>query len=154
MVFPRSFARALTLAAPLTLIAMPAQAQEPTDLAPLAERLAAPDQQRALAQTLSTLSQVLLDLPLAPLARAAAQAAGEDPDAVDPQLTLRQISPEAERVPGELSDRVPQMMGAMAGMAEGMQAMLPALRQMADRMEEAFPEGRAQQDYQQDYQQD
>lgn len=154
MVFPLPFARALILAAPLTLVAAPVQAQETSDLAPLAERLADPAQQQALAQTLSTLSQVLLDLPLAPLARAAAQAAGEDPAAVDPQLTLRQMSPDAERVPDELADRVPQMMGAMAGMAEGMQAMLPALRQMADRMEEAFPEGRAQQDYRQDYQQD
>lgn len=141
-----SIARIAALGAPLALLAAPVQAQDDTALEPLVRDLADPARQQALAQTLSTLSHVLLDLPLAPLARAAAQAAGEDPDAVDPQLTLRQMSPDAERVPGELADRVPQMMGAMAGMAEGMQAMLPALRQMADRMEEAFPEGRAHQD--------
>ena len=134
--------RHTALAAPLALFALaaPAQARADSEMAPVIDALADPDRQAAMAQTLSTLSAMLLDLPLAPLARAAAQAAGEDPEDIDPQMTLRSMSPEAERVPEELSARVPHMMGAMAGMAEGMEAMLPALRQMAKRMEQSFPE--------------
>lgn len=137
----RTFRHA-ALAAPLAVLALaaPAQARADGEMAPVIEALADPDRQQAMAQTLSALSQMLLDLPLAPLARAAAEAAGEDPEAIDPQMTLRSMSPEAERVPEELSARVPEMMGAMAGMAEGMEAMLPALRQMAERMEHSFPE--------------
>lgn len=136
--------RSLALAAPAAalLMPLPAQASHDSELGPVIESLSDPERQQAMAQTLSTLSQMLLDLPLAPMARAVAQAAGEDPDLVDPQMTLRHLSPDAERVPEELSDRVPEMMGAMAGMAQGMEAMLPALRQMAERMEQSLPEPR------------
>lgn len=136
--------RSLALAAPAAalILPLPAQANHDRELGPVIEDLSDPARQQAMAQTLSTLSQMLLDLPLAPMARAVAQATGEDPDLVDPQMTLRQLSPEAERVPEELSDRVPEMMGAMAGMAQGMEAMLPALRQMAERMEQSLPEPR------------
>lgn len=146
----RPLVRAAAVAAPLALIAAPVQAQDSpfdeTELAPLAEKLGDPALQESMAQTAAVLSEALLDLPLAPLARAAAQAAGEDPEAVDPQMTLRRVAPGAERVPEELSDRVPQMMGAMAGMAEGIQAMLPALRQMAEQMKDRFADSRAQRD--------
>lgn len=139
----RTFRLAAVVAplAALTLAA-PAHARGDSELAPLVKQLSDPDRQQSMAQTLSAMSQILLDLPLAPMARAAAQAAGEDPDEIDPQLTLRRMSPDAERMPEELSARVPQMMGAMAGMAEGMDAMLPALRQMAERMERSFPADR------------
>lgn len=136
------FASVFALAAPAVLLAAPAHARSDSELAPLIETLSDPDRQQSLAQTLAALSEAFLDLPLAPMARAAAQAAGEDPGAIDPDLTLRRMSPDAERVPEELSARVPEMMGAMAGMAEGMDAMLPALRQMAERMEQSLPDRR------------
>lgn len=129
-------------AAPAALLAAPAQAASDSELGPLIETLSDPARQQSLAQTLAVLSEAFLDLPLAPMARAAAQAAGEDPEAIDPDMTLRQIAPDAERVPEELSARVPEMMGAMAGMAQGMEAMLPALRQMAQRMEQSLPDRR------------
>jgi hypothetical protein len=134
--------RLLAAALPLAALALvsPAQAKAESEMAPLIETLSDPDRQQAMAQTLSALSEMLLDLPLAPMARAAAKAAGEDPEEIDPQMTLRKMSPDAERVPEELSASVPQMMGAMAGMAEGVEAMLPALRQMAERMEQSFPD--------------
>ena len=108
--------RMIALASPVAALALPlpAQARDDSELGPVIESLSDPDRQQAMAQTLSTLSQMLLDLPLAPMARAVAQAAGEDPDSVDPQMTLRRMSPDAERVPEELSARVPEMMGAMA----------------------------------------
>ena len=141
-------ATALVAASPLPALAQdmpPASVDEPAaeiapadqDLSELAGTLSDPDVQENLTRTLETLGEVLLDLPLAPLADAAAQMAGEEPGSVDPDLTLRRISPEAERLPNEIADNLPRMMDAMAGMAQGLEAMLPALRDMADRMEEA-----------------
>lgn len=139
-VFGRTF-RLSVLAAPLATLAIvaPVQARAESEMTPMIKALSDPDKQQAMAETLSALSQLLLDLPLAPMARAAAKAAGQDPEGIDPDMTLRRISPDAEHMPEELSARVPQMMGAMAGMAEGMEAMLPVLRQMAERMEQSFP---------------
>lgn len=130
--------RALTLGAALCALAMPlpAAAQE-SQLGELSDKLSDPATQEQLAETVATLSEVLLDLPLAPMMEAVAEATGEDPERVDPDATLRSMAPEAERVPDEIADRLPQMMGMMAGMAKGMEAMLPALRQMAERMEVA-----------------
>jgi hypothetical protein len=55
-------------------------------------------------------------------------------------MTLRSVSPDASNVPAEIHDKLPRMMGAMAGMAGGMSAMIPALREMAERMREAVDE--------------
>lgn len=132
-------AAALAFAAPLPAAAQDAVPGEGAEeaAARLSEKLSDPDMQERMAASVATVSEVLLDLPLAPFMRAAAQMAGEDPEAVDPDTTLRQMSPEAEAVPGEIADKLPRMMGAMAGMAEGMGAMMPALREMAEKMKEA-----------------
>lgn len=139
--------RALIVGAALTAFALPlpATAQDYPDdsrTAELAERLSDPATQDAMASTVRALSEVLLDMPLAPMMEAAAEMAGEDPADVDPDATLRTLSPEAERVPDEISEKLPQMMGMMAGMARGMEAMLPALREMAERMEDATRDAR------------
>lgn len=133
-------AAAFAAAAPLPALAQDAPADENVEdsAARISERLSDPVTQERLSQSLAVMSEVLLDLPLAPLLRAAAEMAGENPEAVDPDLTLRQVSPEAERVPQEITDKLPRMMGAMAGMAEGFGAMMPALREMAARMGEAI----------------
>ncbi|NVD46083.1 hypothetical protein [Qipengyuania atrilutea] len=107
------------------------------DLASLSEKLGDPDKQYEMAMMIQTMTEVLLDLPLAPLAEAAAEIAGEDPARVDPNLTLRSLSPQSSDVPEKVGRAVPRAMGAVAGMAKGFEAMLPALREMADRMEEA-----------------
>lgn len=133
-------AAALAFAAPFPAAAQDAVTDESVEdaAARLSETLSDPAMQEQMADTVATMSEALLDLPLAPFLRAAAQMAGEDPEAVDPDTTLRRISPDAEEVPGEIADKLPQMMGAMAGMADGMGAMMPALREMADRMREAI----------------
>lgn len=124
----------LALAAPL-----PALAQSETEEATqeIERTLGDPATQEAMAEGMAAASEALLDVPLAPLARAVAQAAGEDPDEVDPDMTLRSVSPEAEDVPYKVRESLPRMMGAMAGMAGGMGAMMPAMREMAERMREA-----------------
>lgn len=117
----------------------PAFAQDRTeqDAARVAETLRDPALQRGVAAGMAAASGVLLDVPLAPLARAVAEAAGDDPRVVDPNMTLRDVSPDAADVPAEIHDKLPRVMGAMAGMAGGFAAVMPALREMADRMREA-----------------
>jgi hypothetical protein len=135
----------LFTAAALAVSSLPLQAQDVSAgedaeqvAQRFAEKLSDPDTQQRLTQAVATMSEALLDLPVAPFMRAAAEMAGEDPEEVDPGLTLRQMSPEAYRVPEEVADKLPRMMGAMAGMAGGMGAMVPALREMAQRMEESI----------------
>ncbi|MGX7951518.1 hypothetical protein ACWPM1_03025 [Tsuneonella sp. HG249] len=128
-------AAVVVLAAPLPALAQAADTEQAT--AEIERTLGDPATQEAMAEGMAAASEALLDVPLAPLARAVAQAAGEDPDEVDPDMTLRKVSPEAEDVPGKVRESLPRMMGAMAGMAGGVGAMMPALREMAERMREA-----------------
>lgn len=135
----------ITAALVAAALSAPAFAQDDTEqaVARTAETLRDPVLQEQMAAGMAAASEALLDVPLAPLARAVAEAAGEDPRAVDPNMTLRSVSPEASDVPGEIHDKLPRMMGAMAGMAGGMSAMIPALREMAERMRDAVDEAGA-----------
>ena len=56
--------RSLAIAAPLALLAVPAHAADESEMAPVIEALSDPDRQQTMAQTLSALSQMLLDLPV------------------------------------------------------------------------------------------
>ena len=139
---------------PFTLVAAPAMAQESAAVAPsetgdqsldrLAETLADPARQQELASTLAVLSEVLLDLPLAPLveplAKAAGDAVGEEPEPVDPEMTLRRMAPQAGEIGRTIENRLPGAMNGMASMAKGLSSMLPALEQMRERMKDALPE--------------
>ena len=133
--------RPLMITATLVAAALsaPAVAQDDSEqaVARTAETLRDPVLQQRMADGMAAASEALLDVPLAPLARAVAEAAGEDPRYVDPDMTLRSVSPETSDVSAEIHDKLPRMMGAMAGMAGGMSAMIPALREMAERMREA-----------------
>jgi hypothetical protein len=129
-------------AAALPLPALAQDAAEDRDVeaaaGQLEHRLADPRTQDRLADSVSAMSEALLDIPVAPLMRAAAKMAGESPDAIDPHTTLRDVSPDTRRVPAEIHDKLPEMMGAMAGVAGGLREMMPALRDMAARMNEAI----------------
>lgn len=104
-----------------------------------ADRLGDPETQEKLAETVQALGHILLDLPLAPLADAMADAGVAAADEIPNDATLRQLAPEAEHFPDEIAERLPEMMGTMASMAEGLEAMLPALRDMARKIEDALP---------------
>ena len=107
------------------------------EAADMADRLTDPAFQQELSATLGTLSQILLDLPLAPLAEAAADFAGEARD-IDPDLTLRKMAPEAGEVPGAIERELPRAMDRMASMAGAIESMAPALREAARAMEDAL----------------
>jgi hypothetical protein len=53
---------------------------------------------------------------------------------------LRDLAgPEADRLPGEIGHRVPQAMGAAAGMAGAVEDMLPEINATVDRLRNALP---------------
>ncbi len=122
------------LATAAALVSSPAFAAE-GDAARIAEELADPAQQAEVAALAQTMAAILLEMNIAPLARAAAEMEGKDPESIDPDLTVRDLAgPEAADAPRELAVRVPQMMGALATLAVAMEAMLPQLRAMGEQM--------------------
>lgn len=106
--------------------------EEPA-LEEMAERLSDPAEQVKLAAMLGTLSEVLLDMPVAPLLDAASRMPGADVPAVNPDATLRDIAgPETDQLPQQIAEKIPMLMGLMSGMAQNMEAMRPALTDMAE----------------------
>lgn len=106
----------------------------------LGEKLADPAMQEQVATTVAVMSEILLDLPLAPLAKSLAEAGVESAERIPQDTTLRKLAPGAERVPEELAENLPRMMNAMAALSKGLEEMRPAIEEMADRMKEALPE--------------
>jgi len=120
------------VAAVLALASTPALAAE-GDAGRLAEELTDPARQAEIAAMIEAMTTVMLDMSVAPLARAKAEIEGGDPEAVDPGLTVRDLAgPEAEGMPREIAMRLPQMMGALAVLAVSFEQMLPQLRAMGD----------------------
>lgn len=114
-------------------------ADRPAKPADLADRLADPAVQEQMATTVAVLGDVLLDLPLAPLAKALADAGVEAADEIPGDTTLRKLAPGATRMQDELDRKLPQTMAAMAAMARGMEAVIPALKDMAEQVGRAVP---------------
>ena len=136
----------LPATAAIAIAATPAAAQDADaprltelPLADMAGELRDPDRQRETAMLVQTMAEILLDLPIAPLAQAAAEMAGEKAEAIDPNLTLRKVAPDAGRVSEGLAVAVPRAMEAMGAMSEGAERMKPALRDMAERLRDLLP---------------
>jgi len=161
--------RPVILALPLALFAAPVAAQADADMradtaivlpdfdaaAPdsetplesLSQRLSDPRTQSEMAATVAVLSEILLDMPLAPLieplAKATADAADVPRRPVDPDLTLRRMSPRAGDVTARVARELPRAMDRMADASDGIAALLPVLsdvvRTLEDRVESALP---------------
>lgn len=128
----------LALAA-LALAPLPAAAKSDTER--MADKMRDPAMQGAVAAALRVMSEAMLDIRIAPFLKAAE--AIRDPERardIDPDLRVRDVAPEAGRVPEEMSRRVPAMMGAMGGMAEAVEEMTPVLKNMAREMGAAMGE--------------
>ena len=117
-----------------------------SDFSDMAERMQDPEKQREMALMLRTMSEVLLDLPLAPLMEAVGEASedltGEEAPKVDPDATLRSVAPQADRVPEEIEKNLPRALDAMGSMAEAFGKMLPELQDMAARLKDTVPQTR------------
>lgn len=133
--------RRLILAAALLPLAAPAAAQDSTEEAAdhIARTMGDPVRQEAMARAIGTMTEVLLDIPLAPILGPIAEVAGEDPRSVDPDTTLRSVSPGAGDISRQIERELPRAMGAMAGMSGALASTLPALREAAERMRDALP---------------
>jgi hypothetical protein len=119
-------------AAAAAIAATPALAAE-GDAARLADELRDPAKQAEIAAMVETMTALMLEMPVAPLLRAKAEMEGTDPEAVDPDLTVRDLAgPEAEAAPREIAVRLPQMMGVLAALAVSFEQMMPQLRAMGD----------------------
>lgn len=134
------FAASTALVAPsAALAAAPADAA-PHDpaLAELAERMSDPAEQERMAGMVEALGDVLLGLPVGHMANAVTEAAGEEELRADPRATLGQLAgPNSAALPAKLADRVPHMMGMVAGMAEEIDALRPALARMRQTLRES-----------------
>lgn len=142
--------KALTLALAVVAVPLPAAAQietidpdietdQPASDPDLAGRLADPAMQDKMATMVAVLGDVLLDLPLAPLAKALADQGVEAADEIPSDTTLRKLAPGTTDVKDEIAEKLPQMMGAMASLAKGMEAMLPTLKVMVQQSRNALP---------------
>jgi len=133
----------IVLPAPLAIMGaalavLPAQALAAEgDAARVAEELNDPVRQAQMAAAAEAVTTAVLDMPAAPLLRAAKTMAGEDPDYIDPDVRVGDlVDPDTADAPYEFAHRLPQMMGALATAAATLEAMLPALREMGDRIVE------------------
>lgn len=124
----------LVFAVPSAATAQDASTHDAQALTELSEKLADPAFQEQSAIMGEALMQVLLDLPVGPMAEALNKATDGRSPAIDPDATVRDLAPKAEQLPGEVGENLPVAMTALSGMTEGMAAMLPALRNMAQRM--------------------
>lgn len=116
--------------------------QADSDFSDMAERMQDPERQREMALMLRTMSEVLLDLPLAPLMNSMSEIVGEEAPKADPDATLRSIAPEAGRVPEQIEKNLPRALDAMGSMAEAFETMLPELQDMAARLKDTVPQTR------------
>ena len=110
---------------------------ESTGLSGMVEAMDDPDRQREVGMMLQTVTEILFDIPLAPLAEATAEMAGEEPAKIDPNLTLRSIAPGSSAVPEQVGTQVPRAMGAIAGMAQALETMMPRLRELGAQIGQA-----------------
>lgn len=109
----------------------------PGDAARVAEELNDPVRQEQLATAAEAMTTAVLDMPAAPLLRAAKTIAGDDPDYVDPDVRVGDlVDPDTADAPYEFAHRLPQMVGTLAGLAATLELMLPELRAMGDRIAE------------------
>lgn len=129
----------MTMTAACALLPVTAIAAAPdSETDRVAEELRRPERQAQIAATAEAVTDAVLSMPAAPLLRAVKEVAGEDPDDVDPDLRVGDVvDPDTADKSYEFAHRLPQMMGAMAGLAAAMEGMLPELRA---RIEQTLPD--------------
>ena len=129
-----------TCLAPVLLAPLPALARDEGS-ADVARRLGDPGTQIAATVALTAMVESLLDLKVEPLRRALSAVGDDRAEDLPPDARLRDLAgPGARELPGEIGRRVPQAMGAAAGMAGALEDMLPELRAAAERMKRAIPQ--------------
>lgn len=136
--------RPILLAAGVAAIALaPASAWAQDDRASeAADKLSDPQAQLAASAALAAMAEAVLNIDIAPFARAVAAAGGGGAlRDLPPDARLRDLAgPQAERMPREIARTVPRAMGSAAEMAGALEDMLPQLKATARRMKDAIPD--------------
>lgn len=136
------------LAGACALLSTPAFASPESEAGRVAEELSDPVRQAQIAGTAAAASEALLNVPVAPLARAIAQIEGHDPDYVDPDLRVGDlVDPETADAPREFAYRLPEMMSALAGLAVAVEDVLPSLRALGDGIAYPYDDFEPYEDY-------
>ena len=133
---------ALPLLIACALVAAPAsaddydydyEAEHGSETRRMADELRDPVRQAQLAATATVLTEALLAIDAAPLARAMATIEGVDPDYVDPDLRVGDlVAPDTVDASREFATRLPQMMGALAAFSVALEDMLPQVRALGE----------------------
>ncbi len=110
----------------------------------LSQKLADPEFQDQLSAIAQVVMTSMLDLEIGPIANAMNEATGGQGPEIDPDARIRDIAPDADEIPDQVAEKLPQAMSAMAVMGDGMAEMLPALKAMAKRMRGAFEEAQTE----------
>ncbi len=141
----------IALAAPTALSAQDAAVPDSSEeaITQLSDTLSDPDFQAQMSAVAEVLLSSMLDLEVGSMMAAVDEASGgavsEKGGDIDPDARLRDIAPEADEIPEQVSEKLPQMMTSMAIMSDGMAEMLPALKAMAKRMRGALEEAQTAQ---------
>ena len=118
----------LALASIGGLAPSPALGQD-TETRRMAEELHDPVRQAEIAATAEAVTEAMLSIPVAPLARAVAEIEGLAPDNVDPDLQAGDlVDPDTIDASYEFADRLPQMMGALASLTVALEDIVPEIR--------------------------
>ena len=134
----------VALAAGTALVPLPALAQdaaEDSGLARAAEEMRDPVRQEQVAVMAEAVIASLLEMPVGNLLRSAAEIAGEDPEEIDPNTTLREAAgPGADEAPRLAARALPKMMSATGALAGALETMLPEMRRIGEDIARNLPE--------------
>jgi hypothetical protein len=128
----------------VALVPAPAMARD-HGMGKAVQQLNDPQFQDTIATAMASLSEAMMGMKMAPFAKAMegmGRAAGDKDAAsdIDPDATLGDMMGEDARdMPQQMARQVPQMMGAMAGMAGALEAMLPQFEELGKRLKRQLP---------------
>ena len=126
------------LATPVPALAQDDGTADHEGLARVAKAMSDPATQAQVSAVAGSLVDALMDMPVAPLLRAAEALPGGEPRDIDPDATIADLAGPDVGVRGQdVSARVPQMMQTLAAMTYALDGVLPQLR---DAMENAARE--------------
>ncbi|MEX0341398.1 MAG: hypothetical protein AB3N06_02320 [Erythrobacter sp.] len=128
-----------TLVLPAPALAQDAAGTQAAPLAELGEQMRDPERQRETALMAQAMTEVLLDMPIGPLAEAAAELASGQARRIDPDVTLRRLAPQTDGLGEGVARNVPRAMQAAGAMARGLATMTPMMRELAGRVRLAIP---------------
>ena len=134
----------VALAAGTALVPLPALAQdaaEDSGLARAAEEMRDPVRQEQVAVMAEAVIASLLEMPVGNLLRSAAEIAGEDPEEIDPNTTLREAAgPGANEAPRLAARALPKMLSATGALAGALETMLPEMRRIGEDIARNLPD--------------